>query len=215
MKTLALYEDDRDKESIACGDGIVEALSPYYNIKIFRKEQCTQENFKGVSMLIFPGGTGGSDDYFYMFPRKKGNIVADFVKNGGAYLGICVGAYWAGPDYFDILDGAQPVQYIKRPTADIMRSCNIAARCVWKGEEENIFFRDGCTFVGDLSKSEIISTYYNKEPMCIRQGKIGVMGACLDSLEWWYNNKTLKQYWHEGRHHKLLLEFVNELIEQK
>jgi glutamine amidotransferase-like uncharacterized protein len=210
-KTLALFQDDRSKAAISCGDGIVEALSPHHNIKIFKKEQCTEETFKDVDMLVFPGGVGDADDYFRMFPRKKANTVADFVANGGAYLGICVGAYWAGPDYFDILKGAEPVQYIKRPTADIMRSCNIAAQCVWNGEEEKIFFRDGCTFVGDLSDSEIVSTYYNKEPMCIKQGKIGVMGACLDSQKWWYDNKTIKQHWHQGRHHRLLLDFVNQL----
>ena len=161
--------------------------------------------------MVFPGGVGDADDYFHMFPRKNANAVADFVTNGGVYLGICVGAYWAGPSYFDILKGVEPVQYIKRPTADIMRSCNIAAECVWNGEEERIFFRDGCTFVGDLSHSEIVSTYFNKEPMCIVQGKIGVMGGCLDSQEWWYDNKTIHQYWHEGRHHKLLLDFVKQL----
>jgi glutamine amidotransferase-like uncharacterized protein len=213
MKIIALFQDDRNKDAIACGDGIIEALSPHYNIKIFKQEECIPETFEQVDMVAFPGGIGSADDYFYMFPRKRANVIADFVENGGAYLGICVGAYWAGPDYFDILKGAEPVQYIKRPKADIMRSCNIAAQCVWKGEEERIFFRDGCTFVGDLSHSEIIATYFNKEPMCIRQGKIGVMGACLDSLEWWYDNKTLKQYWHEGRHHKLLVDFVNELME--
>jgi len=214
MKTIALFEDDRSKSAIMCGDGIVEALSSHFNIKKFRKHQCIAETFKDVDMLVFPGAIGDADDYFHMFPRKNANVVADFVANGGAYLGVCVGAYWAGPSYFDILKGAEPVQYIKRPTADIMRSCNIAAHCVWQGEEEQIFFRDGCTFVGDLSHSEIISTYFNKEPMCIRQGKIGVMGACLDSQEWWYDNKTLKQYWHEGRHHELLLQFVNDLIEK-
>ena len=214
MKTIALFQDDRDKTASACGDGVIAALSPHHNIKIFKKEQCTPKTFKDVDMVIFPGGSGGADDYFHLFPRKRANAVADFVANGGAYLGICVGAYWAGPDYFDILKGIEPVQYIKRPTADIMRSCNIAAYCLWKGEEELIFFRDGCTFIGDLSYSEIVSTYYNKEPMCIVQGKIGVMGACLDSLESWYDNKTLKQYWHNGEHHKLLLEFVNELMDK-
>ena len=213
MKTIALFEDDRNKSAISCGDGMIEALSTHYKIKIFRKNDCFEDVFEDVDMLAFPGGVGDADDYFHMFPRKKANAVADFVANGGAYLGVCVGAYWAGPDYFDILKGAEPVQYIKRPTADIMRSCNIAAECVWNGEEERIFFRDGCTFVGDLSHSEIVSTYFNKEPMCIRQGKIGVMGACLDSQEWWYDNNTIKQYWHEGRHHKLLVEFVNKLLE--
>ena len=211
MKTIALFEDDRNKSAISCGDGIVEALSSHYNMKIFRKHECKAETFEGIDLLAFPGGVGDSDDYFHMFPRKSANAVADFVKNGGAYLGICVGAYWSGPAYFDILKDVEPVQYIKRPTADIMRSYNIAAECVWNGEEERIFFRDGCTFVGDMSQSKIVGTFFNKEPMCIVQGKIGVMGGCLDSLEWWYDNKTIYQYWHEGRHHKLLLDFVDEL----
>lgn len=211
MKTIALFEDDRNKSAVSCGDGIIEALSSHYNIKIFRKHECNAKTFEGVDLLAFPGGVGDADDYFHMFPRKSANAVADFVKNGGAYLGICVGAYWAGPSYFDILKGVEPVQYIKRPTADIMRSYNIAAECIWNGEEERIFFRDGCTFVGDMSQSKIVSTYFNKEPMCIVQGKIGVMGGCLDSLVWWYDNKTIHQYWHEGRHHKLLLDFVDEL----
>jgi glutamine amidotransferase-like uncharacterized protein len=206
MKTIALFEDDRNKSAISCGDGIVEALSSQYNMKIFRKHECKAETFEGIDLLAFPGGVGDADDYFHMFPRKSANAVADFVKNGGAYLGICVGAYWAGPSYFDILKGVEPVQYIKRPTADIMRSYNIAAECIWNGEEERIFFRDGCTFVGDMSQSKIVSTYFNKEPMCIVQGKIGVMGGCLDSLEWWYDNKTIHQYWHEGRHNKLLFD---------
>ena len=215
MKTIALFEDDRNKSAVSCGDGIVEALSSHYNMKIFRKHECKAETFEGIDLLAFPGGVGDADDYFHMFPRKSANAVADFVKNGGAYLGICVGAYWAGPSYFDILKGVDPVQYIKRPTADIMRSYNIAAECIWNGEEERIFFRDGCTFVGDMSQSKIISTYFNKEPMCIVQDKIGVMGGCLDSLEWWYDNKTIQQYWHEGRHHKLLLNFVNQLTQQE
>ena len=215
MKTIALFEDDRSKSAVSCGDGIVEALSSHYNMKIFRKHECKAETFEGIDLLAFPGGVGDADDYFHMFPRKSANAVADYVKNGGAYLGICVGAYWAGPSYFDILKGFEPVQYIKRPTADIMRSYNVAAECIWNGEEERIFFRDGCTFVGDMSQSKIISTYFNKEPMCIVQDKIGVMGGCLDSLEWWYDNKTIQQYWHEGRHHKLLLNFVNQLTQQE
>ena len=109
-------------------------------------------------------------------------------------------------------------RYNKKSHFDELRKNEQTSRAGFgweEGEEEQIFFRDGCTFVGDLSHSEIVSTYFNKEPMCIVQGNIGVMGACLDSLEWWYDNKKLKQYWHEGKHHKLLLEFVDKLINQK
>ena len=214
MKTIALFRDLSSKKAAECGDGVIAALSPYYNIKIFTEEQCKSDTFNNVDMLAFPGGVGDADDYDAMFFRKRANAVADFVANGGAYLGICVGAYWAGQYYFDILDEVDAVQYIKRPTADIRKCYDVAAKINWQGQEERIFFRDGCTFLGDKSKYSVTATYANGDPMCIVQGRIGLMGACPDSLESWYNAPRLKQYWHQGRHHKLLQDFVQELLEK-
>ena len=77
MKTIALFQDDTNAETIECGDGVLEVLSPHYNIKIFKKEQCTPETFLDVSMLVFPGGAGEADDYDAMFFRKRENAVAD------------------------------------------------------------------------------------------------------------------------------------------
>ena len=152
MKTIALFRDNSSKEAEECSDGVKFALSPHFNIKFFTQEECLLETFKDVSLIAFPGGVGDADDYDGLFLRKRANAVAEFVRNGGAYLGICVGAYWAGKHYFDILDGVDAVQYIKRPSADIKKCYNKAAHIVWKGKPERIFFRDGCTFLGDENK---------------------------------------------------------------
>ena len=66
MKTIALFQDNRSRDSISCGDGVIEAMSPHYNIKIFKKEECTSETFENVDMLVFHGGVGDADDYFQM-----------------------------------------------------------------------------------------------------------------------------------------------------
>jgi len=212
MKTIALFKDTSSQEAAECGDGILAALSPFYNIKIFTDEQCTAETFKDVDMVAFPGGVGDADDYDGIFLRKRANAVADFVAQGGAYLGICVGAYWAGKYYFDILDQIDAVQYIKQPTADIRKCYDTVAKVTWQGQLERMFFRDGCTFVGNLNNCSVTATYANGDPMCIVQGKIGVMGACPDSLESWYTQDYIKPHWHQGRHHKLLQDLVAQLI---
>lgn len=212
MKTIALFKDTSSQEAAECGDGVLAALSPYYKIKTFTAEQCTAETFKDVDMVAFPGGVGDADDYDGIFLRKRANAVADFVAQGGAYLGICVGAYWAGKYYFDILDQIDAVQYIKQPTADIRKCYDTAAEVTWQGQPERMFFRDGCTFVGNLNNCSITATYANGDPMCIVQGKIGIMGACPDSLESWYTQDYIKPYWHRGQHHKLLQDFVARLI---
>jgi len=213
MQTIALFRDKSSKEAEECGDGVILALSSHFNIKPFTQEECLPETFENVDLIAFPGGVGDADDYDGLFLRKRANAVAEFVRSGGAYLGICVGAYWAGKHYFDILDSVDVVQYIKRPNADIKKCYNKAAHVVWKGEPERMFFRDGCAFLGDKRNFDTVGIYFNGDPMCIRQGKIGVMGACPDSLESWYNEKHTKPYWHNCKHHKLLLEFVKELME--
>ena len=77
-----------------------------------------------------------------------------------------------------------------------------------------MFFRDGCAFVGDESKFETVARYANGDPMAIIQGSIGVIGACPDSLLSWYVEPYNKRYWHKGEHHRLLVEFVNKLMER-
>lgn len=211
MRTIALFIDESSDAAAECGDGIVEALSPHFHIKRFTEEECTASTFKGVDMIAFPGGVGESEDYNYFFRRKREMAVVEYLANGGSYLGICVGAYWAGSHYFDVLDGVDAVQYIKRPTADIKRSYNKAIPVTWNGKPERMFFRDGCAFIGDQTKFETVARYANGDPMAIIQGKIGLIGACPDSLRSWYIEPYNKPFWHDGAHHQLLLEFVNKV----
>jgi glutamine amidotransferase-like uncharacterized protein len=142
--------------------------------------------------------------------------VADFVEQGGRYLGICMGAYWAGSHYFDILDGVDAVQYIKRPTSDIRRSYGTVAPVTWLGQEENMYFYDGCALIGDERKFTTVARYANNDPMAIIQGTVGIIGCHPESQEYWYKRpwQYINQHWHQGQHHKLLRKFVDRLMEQ-
>ena len=99
-------------------NGIIEALSPHYRFKIFTKHEVEDTYFDDVDIVCFPGGLGDSDR-FEVLLDKHAELIRKFVKNGGRYLGICLGAYWADQYYFDILEpGTRAVQYIKRPNTD-------------------------------------------------------------------------------------------------
>jgi len=170
------------------------------------------EVLNDVDGIVFPGGIGDSDSYFDFFTRSKANKIASFLSRGGRYIGICMGAYWAGSRYFDLLDNVDAVQYIKRPTAEIRRSYGTAADIEWLGQKEKMFFYDGCVFTG-TGRYDTIAKYANDEPMAIIQGNLGLIGCHPESEEFWYEApyKYLDGYWHDGQHHKLLLEFVNKL----
>ena len=197
-----------------CCDGIIAALSPKYDIKLFSKEECNPSTFNDVDIVAFPGGIGDSERYNDFFKRKAENAVADFVERGGRYLGICMGAYWAGSFYFDILDSVEPTQYIKRPGADIRRPYGTYATVLWKGTPQDMYFYDGCSLVGDPTKFDTIATYANGDPMAIIQGRIGLIGCHPESQKHWYEKpwQYLTPKWHSNAHHRLLLEFVDDLM---
>lgn len=211
-KRIALFQNHPECSEQCCA-GMVRALSPNYDIDIFGKADIKEGAFDAYDVIAFPGGIGDYSSYDTFFRRRAENAVAEFVADGGAYLGICMGAYWAGSNWFDILDGVDTTQYIKQPTADIRRSYGTVAPIVWDGQAENMFFYDGCAIIGDETKFRTIARYANGDPMAIIQGKIGIIGCHPESEEFWYEPPYayIKDHWHRGDHHKLLLGFVDKL----
>ena len=81
---------------------MMKALGDNYRFKIFTKQEIEDDFFNDVDIVAFPGGVGDSDSWDYLL---KGNLklLHNYIKGGGRYLGICMGAYWAGKEYFNIL----------------------------------------------------------------------------------------------------------------
>ena len=198
-----------------CVDGMTQSLSKHYKIKTFGVDECNASTFNKADIIAFPGGIGDASSYDTFFRRKAQNAVAEYVEHKGRYLGICMGAYWAGSYYFDLLDGLEPVQYIKRPNSDIKRSYGTVAPVTWNGESENIFFYDGCALIGDSKKFDTIATYANGDAAAIIQGRVGLIGPHPESTKHWYETpyQYIEQHWHNGHHHSLLLDFVDKLLQ--
>jgi glutamine amidotransferase-like uncharacterized protein len=191
---------------------MIKALSPNYEINLFNVDNDLVTVLNNADIVAFPGGIGDADSYDKFFRRKRANMIADFVESKGYYLGICMGAYWAGSHYFDILNEIETVQYIKQNTADIRRSYSTVANVTWNGKPETLFFYDGCALTGNLKRAKIVSTYANGDAMAIIQNRVGVIGCHPESEKYWYKN-YISEHWHEERTHKLLLDFVNTLTE--
>ena len=219
MKTIALFVCD-PRCSVQSSNGVMKALSGNYNFKLFSKNEVEEGFFDDVDMVAFPGGFGDSDSYDNILKNNK-DVVVDFVVRGGKYLGICMGAYWAGKDYFNILDKLEVVQYIKRPGACTKRPHAKRMPVMWKDrygsiEPYSMFFYDGCSIVGgDMSPYETFATYSNGDNMAIIQNRIGLIGCHPESEQFWYDSYSwMRGYYHKGQHHTLLLDFVNELMER-
>jgi len=211
--TIALFLYD-PKCSVQSGNGMLKALSQYYNFKIFSKNTLEDNFFDDVDMIAVPGGIGDSNTFKQLF-KNNGKRVQDFIHNGGRYLGICMGAYWAGSYYLDVLDDVDAVQYIKQPKTDTRRPHAKNLAITWKDEPMNMFFYDGCALVGNRHKFKTVATYANGDAMAIYQKRIGLIGCHPESEQFWYDSYSyMKGKWHNGKQHKLLLEFTDTLMKQ-
>lgn len=210
---IALFIYD-PKCSVQCGNGMINALSEHYDFRLFSKNEMEGGFFDDFDIVAFPGGIGDSDSFDTLLNKNK-KAVYKFLERGGKYLGICMGAYWAGKHYFNILDDVDAVQYITRPGTDTHRPHAKNIPVVWEGQEEKMFFYDGCALIGNNYKFETIATYSNGDPMAIIQNNIGLIGCHPESEQFWYEQYTyLRGHYHNGKHHNLLLEFVNKLMEK-
>ena len=211
LKKIALYIND-PKCSVQSGNGIMQALGRHYSFKIFSKAPVEDCFFDDVDMIAFPGGIGDSESYHTIVKPNEARL-REFVARGGRYLGICMGAYWAGRHYFDILDGVDAVQYLKRPGTDTRRPHAKSIAVNWQGQDMNMFWYDGCALVGDSRKFQTIATYANGDAMAIIQNRIGLIGCHPESEKFWYDGYTwMRPHWHERKHHKLLLDFTDQLM---
>jgi glutamine amidotransferase-like uncharacterized protein len=198
--------------SVQSGNGIIRALSPHYSFKMFTRHDLEADFFDDVDMICFPGGLGDASSYEFL-TRENGDRIKEFVQNGGRYLGICMGAYWAGSEYFNMVEGVDAVQYITRPGTDTRRPHAKNLSVTWNNQPEQMFFYDGCALVGDESKFQTVARYANGDPMAIIQNKIGLIGCHPESERHWYESYSwLKGKYHEGRHFPLLLNFVDQVF---
>jgi glutamine amidotransferase-like uncharacterized protein len=205
--TIALFLYD-PKCSVQSGNGIIRALQSDYNFKIFSINPLEDNFFDDVDIIAVPGGFGDAATFDRAFKHNK-NRIKQFVRAGGKYLGICMGAYWAGQHYFNILDGVDAVQYITQPGTDTRRPHAKDIKITWNGTDTTMFFYDGCALVGN-GKYNTIATYSNGGSMAIIQKNIGLIGCHPEAEQFWYDSYT----WMHGKYasrHQLLLDFVKQL----
>lgn len=151
-------------------------INSKYEIKYIYYWNVINENWEdSTELIVFPGGA----DSWY--EKNLGEIgckkIRSFIKNGGKYLGICAGAYFAG-NFLEFAKGTDLEIIEKRSLAlfegttfgPILKPYNYnddsgacAAKINFSGTEIYIYYNGGGTFIPDSENSmknvEITATY--------------------------------------------------------
>ena len=207
MKTIALFVA-HPYCSVQGYNGIIHSLESKYRFKLFTKHEIEEKFFNDVDAVMFGGGIGDSDSFRHLLKENKRDV-KNFVRSGGKYIGICMGGYWAGSEYFNLLQKCDSVQYIKQPNTDTRRPHAKNLDVMWEGRKEKMFFYDGFAVTdGDY---EIVAKYMNGDAMAVIQNNIGIIGCHPEATNHWYNSYSWMKGKYESKHH-LLLDFVQKIV---
>jgi glutamine amidotransferase-like uncharacterized protein len=208
--TLAIFIHDPQCET-ECALGMIDGLVRDFDIRTFGLDQLTISFLREFDAVCFPGGMGDSDDFDEIFDETHISDVQVYVAEGGKYFGICMGAYWAGPHYFDLVDGLEVTQYITRPDCEITTNGPTVADVTFFGyKEEVMYFYDGCAILG--TDMDVAATYANGNAMAAIQDNVGMFGCHPEALAWWYHEGDMDESWYTPAHARIMRDFVHKLL---
>lgn len=216
--------------SIDCAEATVEVLnnSGLYDARMFGPSSYPElkfcaDNLSLADCVVFPGGEGDADQFDKELANYK-QMIQDYVAQGGRYLGICQGSYFASKHYFNILTNVVAQQHIKRKKSSTKRTGPaIVPLTWWKDTEQHLtYFHDGATFIVENdsipTNIDVLACYANGEPAAViqqyKQGKVGVVGPHPEAQKWWFYSQTrVREGWKLPLQHEILLDLVDILLQ--
>ncbi len=227
-KSSVLVYTEHPMCSIDCADAVCDLLksTDKYTVHMYGRDSFPKIDgkylFFNADCVVFPGGCGDSDQFDnFLYTYKSG--IKKYLREGGRYLGICMGSYFAGYHYFNLLDsGIGCTQYIKRPNSTINKTTPSIVKLLWKDEEKDMYFHDGSAFFFKKKPVEgidIYAKYKNGDIAAMIQpygeGKIGLIGPHPEAQKWWfYSQPRIKDGWHDCIQHNLFLDFFEDLMKK-
>lgn len=227
MKPRVLIYVEHPMCSMACADAVWDILKQTNKYEViltgpssFPRLDLNLENLLKSDCIIIPGGMGDADQFDRRLKYKK-NIMRHYIDMGGKYLGICQGSYFAGSHFFDLLQGYESVQYIKRKTSDIKKTGPSLVNIKWGNEDKtrSIYFHDGAAFVPTKKEvtGEVKARYTNGDIASLVQdcgkGRIGLIGPHPEAPKWWfYSQARVKEGWKTSLQHDILLDLMRTIL---
>ncbi len=176
----------------------------------------TPAAFRSAALYAQPGGYGSLAETWGQL-RACSDIIRNYTRSGGRYLGICMGGYLAGatPGY-NLLPGDAD-QYIASPGAAVSTEADTVIKVFWRGQPRFMYFQDGPYFIIKKRAAgvTVLATYTNGKPAALvapcGRGKVAVCGPHPEADTSWYQHYKLLDP--DGPDSDLGQDLINKLME--
>jgi glutamine amidotransferase-like uncharacterized protein len=155
----------------------------------------TAANLKSAALYVQPGG-GDSSELAARQMQPYNKIISDYVRNGGRYLGMCMGGYLAGRPGFDLLPGNSG-QFITSKGASVKSARDTTVQVTWRGKTRHMYFQDGSMFTlrGGATGVTVLARYTNNEiaalAATVGRGRVVVAGPHPEAPQSWYDYNSV------------------------
>ncbi|WP_166827736.1 BPL-N domain-containing protein [Brevibacterium limosum] len=146
-------------------------------------------------------------------PRFVGGLER-YVASGGRYLGLCMGAYLAGPVAFGLvetdLDGE-----VGRPGFAVTDSRSTVVDVAWDGQHRQTFFQEGAVLPPPDDRADVFARYGNGDIAASRydhgDGMAGLIGPHPEADKTWLDEAAITDP--DGDDWKYAVPFVQTLLD--
>lgn len=208
MKKIYIYQDEGASRY---GVASLMKLAPKWlkmPAKIINANQLINENWtKNAGIFILPGGADLG--YCKKLNGQGVKIIRDYLTNGGRFLGICAGAYFAC-SYVDFVGNDYEVKgerelalfkgKAKGSVAKLTKqlfSQTIDSKAIVELDYQNktifTYYHGGPEFIGNDNNCEIIAKYQKTQTPAVIKGKLGKGKFLLSAVHFETDKDIYKQ----------------------
>ena len=209
-----------------CDDGCSEAAaamlrSSRYHFKVRyvgpnEKRKIVPSSFTGVALYVQPGGDTSVARANKLLGAQAQQVISDYVRNGGRYLGICQGAYLAGTDPgMGLLSPGNSDQYIATKGASTKSEADTVIPIRWGKKKIYMYFQDGAYLIpSGVPGEKILARYTNGKVAALTKpygaGRVGVIGPHPEAPRSWYREAGLRD--RDGSDARYGLKLINSVM---
>jgi glutamine amidotransferase-like uncharacterized protein len=158
-------------------------------------DQLTAAVLSTAVLYVQPGGADDLDAAWDAVSPITSDL-RTWIRDGGAYLGCCMGGFLAGRDPgFDLLPG-DSVEYSTTPGASVTDNADTLVTLEWRGRPQTVYFQGGPAFVVDAGAEDTILARYSNGFVAagvfgFGRGAVGVTGPHPEAPRSWYTDAGL------------------------